>query len=161
MADRSRRLETVGAGDAKIVTCIDGEGPTLVMLPSYGRDGLDDFDGVTDRIVAAGWRVLRPQPRGTAGSVGPMQGIVLKDLARDAARHRAARRGAAVVLGHAFGNFVARVVTRPSTNVALRVHVLFPTPRFLRLVDAEASRCCGAAALATLESRVVAVARAR
>ena len=111
MPNRSRRLETVTSGDAKIVTCIDGEGPTLVMLPSYGRDGLDDFDHVADRIVAAGWRVLRPQPRGIAGSVGPMQGIDLKDLADDVASVIRRLGGApAVVLGHAFGNFVARVV---------------------------------------------------
>ncbi len=70
MAGLSRRLETVTAGDAKIVTCIDGQGPTFVMLPSYGRDGLDDFDHVTDRIVAEGWRVLRPQQRG-----GPCRGL--------------------------------------------------------------------------------------
>ena len=111
MSDRSRRVETVSADATKIVTCTDGEGPTLVMLPSYGRDGLGDFDYVTDRIVAAGWRVLRPQPRGVAGSAGPMQGIDLKDLAADVASVVRKLGGApCVVLGHAFGNFVARVV---------------------------------------------------
>ncbi len=64
----ARHFETVNADGADIVTCIDGEGPTLVVLPSYGRDGLEDFDRFTDRIVAAGWRVLRPQPRGIGGS---------------------------------------------------------------------------------------------
>ena len=72
MAERPRHLETVSADGAKIVTCTDGEGPTLVVLPSYGRDGLHDFDRFTDQIVAAGWRVLRPQPRGITGSAGPM-----------------------------------------------------------------------------------------
>ena len=57
------------------MTCINGKGPTLVMLPSDGRDGLDDFDRVIDRTVAEGWRVLLAQPRGIAGSVGPMKGI--------------------------------------------------------------------------------------
>lgn len=72
MAERPRHFETVSADGAKIVTCTDGEGPTLVALPSYGRDGLHDFDRFTDQIVAAGWRVLRPQPRGITGSAGPM-----------------------------------------------------------------------------------------
>ena len=111
MANRSRQYETVSVGNARIVTCVEGEGPTLVMLPSYGRDGLGDFDQVAARIAAGGWRVLRPQPRGIAGSDGPIQGLTLKDLAGDVAgviRHFDA--GPAVVLGHAFGNFVARVV---------------------------------------------------
>ncbi|WP_428483272.1 alpha/beta fold hydrolase [Rhodopila sp.] len=111
MANRPRRLETVSADAAKIVTCVDGEGQTLIMLPSYGRDGFNDFDDVTDRVAATGWRVLRPQPRGIAGSAGPMQGIDLKDLAADVAGVIRQLGGApAVVLGHAFGNFVARVV---------------------------------------------------
>lgn len=82
------------------------------MLPSYGRDGLDDFDRFTDAIVDAGWRVLRPQPRGIAGSAGPMQGIDLKTIAGDVAAVIRQLAGApAVVLGHAFGNFVARVLS--------------------------------------------------
>jgi pimeloyl-ACP methyl ester carboxylesterase len=110
MADRSRRLETIQLADAEIVTCIDGEGPTLVMLPSYGRDGLADFDRVTDQVAAAGWRVLRPQPRGAAGSTGPMQGPDFKDLAGDVAGALRKLGGEpAVVLGHAFGNFLSRV----------------------------------------------------
>ena len=122
MADRPRRLETVDVGDSKIVTCIDGEGPTLVMLPSYGRDGLDDFDGFTDRVVAAGWRVLRPQPRGIAGSAGPMQGIDLKALAADVAGViRQFGDTPAVVLGHAFGNFIARVVAVEHPEVSRAV----------------------------------------
>ena len=82
------------------------------MLPSYGRDGLDDFDYVTDHIVALGWQVLRPQPRGIAGSVGAMEGLDFKDLAGDIARVIEELGDApAVVLGHAFGNFVARVLS--------------------------------------------------
>ena len=112
MAWDSRHLETVKVGRAEIVTCIDGSGPTLVVLPSYGRDGFDDFDRFTDRIVAQGWRVLRPQPRGIAGSAGPMRGIDLKDLAGDIAGVIVELADPpAVVLGHAFGNMVARVLS--------------------------------------------------
>ena len=37
----ARHFETVNADSADIVTCIDGEGPTLVVLPSLrpGRAG--------------------------------------------------------------------------------------------------------------------------
>ncbi|WP_428393511.1 alpha/beta fold hydrolase [Lichenicoccus sp.] len=106
-----RWLETVTAGDSKIVTSIDGAGPTLVMLPSYGRDGFDDFDRVTDLMVAQGWQVLRPQPRGIAGSSGPMDGLTFSDLANDVAGViRKYGEAPVIMLGHAFGNFVARVV---------------------------------------------------
>ena len=85
MAERPRRFEIVDVGASRIATCVDGDGPALVVLPSCGRDGLGDFDHFTDGIVAYGWRVLRPQPRGVAGSTGPMRGIDLEDLAGDVA----------------------------------------------------------------------------
>ena len=111
VAGPSRHRETVAVGTARIVTCVDGTGPALVVLPSYGRDGLGDFDRFTDGIVEGGWRVLRPQPRGIAGSTGPMRGVDLRDLAADVAGV-IEELGAvpAVVLGHAFGNMVARVL---------------------------------------------------
>ncbi|HWT49450.1 MAG TPA: alpha/beta fold hydrolase, partial [Mycobacterium sp.] len=53
--------------------------------------------------------LVRPQPRGIAGSVGPMTGVGFDDMAHDiAAVIDAVADGPAVVLGHAFGNFVAR-----------------------------------------------------
>lgn len=109
---KQRVFETVRAGCSEIVTCIDGEGPPLVVLPSYGRDGLHDFDRFTDLLVEADWRVLRPQPRGVAGSTGPMTEVDLKLLAEDVAhvvRQLASDR--AVILGHAFGSFLARVLS--------------------------------------------------
>lgn len=112
MAGRSRRLETIRVGASDIMTCIDGSGPTLLVLPSFGRDGLEDFDRLADAVVARGWRVVRPQPRGIAGSIGPMQGVDLKDLAGDIAGVVRQLGGEpAVVLGHAFGNMVARVLS--------------------------------------------------
>jgi pimeloyl-ACP methyl ester carboxylesterase len=112
MNERRRVLESVRVGDIEIATCIEGDGPPLLVLPSYGRDGLEDFDRFTDLLVKAGWRVLRPQPRGVAGSTGPMEGVDLRDLAEDVAHVvRRLAGGRAVVLGHAFGNFLARVLS--------------------------------------------------
>ena len=95
--------------DASIRVIAEGEGPTVVLLPSRGRDSLD-FDTVAAGIAADGYRVLRPQPRGVAGSTGPLEGITLHDLAADVAdvvRH--AGTGPAVIVGHAYGNWVARM----------------------------------------------------
>jgi pimeloyl-ACP methyl ester carboxylesterase len=110
MADPTRRTIVVPAGEAAIETIVQGSGPALVMLPSLGRDGYDDFDAVAVRLAADGLTVLRPQPRGIGASRGPMEGTSLHHLAADiAAVIRAEGAGRAVILGHAFGHFVARM----------------------------------------------------
>ena len=99
----------VAAGEAQVETLAEGGGPLVVILPSRGR-GAEDYDDLARRIADAGFRVLRPQPRGIGGSSGPMQGLTLHDLARDVAVVIAdANAGPAVLVGHAFGNWVARM----------------------------------------------------
>jgi pimeloyl-ACP methyl ester carboxylesterase len=68
----SRHSEIVTAGTRSIETYVDGAGPAVVIIPSYGRDGGDDFEPFTNTLVGAGYRVLRPQPRGIGKSTGPM-----------------------------------------------------------------------------------------
>ena len=105
-----RHSEIVTRGDVSIVTFVEGKGPAIVMLPSSGRDGGDDFDAVAHRLAQAGFRVLRPQPRGMLGSTGPMQGVSLHQLADDVALViDRLGNGRAVIVGHAFGHFVARM----------------------------------------------------
>ena len=107
----ARLSQTVRTAGAEIETYVDGDGPTLVILPSYGRDGGEDYDDLTARTSRAGWQVLRPQPRGIAGSTGPMKDVTLHDLADDvAAVIRGLGGGRAVLLGHAFGHAVSRMV---------------------------------------------------
>jgi pimeloyl-ACP methyl ester carboxylesterase len=65
--------EMVSNGDALIETYVEGRGPALVLLPSYGRDGGKDFDAFSGLVARAGFRVLRPQPRGVGRSSGSMQ----------------------------------------------------------------------------------------
>lgn len=110
MADPTRRTIVVPAGEAAIETIVQGSGPALVMLPSLGRDGTEDFDTVAALLAAGGLTVLRPQPRGIGASTGPMQGASLHHMAADiGAVIRAEGAGRAVILGHAFGHFVARM----------------------------------------------------
>lgn len=95
--------------DVTIEIIADGEGPLVLLLPSRGR-GAEDFAVLAPVIAAAGYRVLRPQPRGAGRSTGPMTGLTLHDFAADiAAVIRAAGGGPAVIVGHAFGNWVARM----------------------------------------------------
>ena len=105
---RTRELVTAGATQIDVIA--EGSGPTLVMLPSSSRDS-EDFDDVAAMFAAAGLRVLRPQPRGMGHSTGPLDGLTLHDYARDvAAVIEAQQAGPAVVLGHAFGQWVARTL---------------------------------------------------
>ncbi|KMO20269.1 alpha/beta fold hydrolase [Methylobacterium platani] len=99
-----------GRGNVTIEALSQGSGPTIVILPSLGRSG-EDYDAVSRLLAEDGFRVLRPQPRGIGRSAGPMEGLTMHDLAADVAsviEHEKA--GPAVVVGHAFGNFVARQI---------------------------------------------------
>lgn len=97
-------------GDVQIEILSHGTGPLIVLLPSLGR-GAEDFDPIAERLATAGFRVLRPQPRGIGRSQGPMTGIDLHDYANDvAAAIEHAAGGPAFVVGHAFGNRVARLL---------------------------------------------------
>src|SRR5215475_3932000 len=100
----------VARGDVKIEVLSQGKGPAIVIFPSLGRSA-GDYDVVSRILAEDGFRILRPQPRGIGDSKGPMDGLTMHDLAADAAsviEHE--NGGPAIVVGHAFGNFVARQV---------------------------------------------------
>lgn len=103
------RHELITAGPARIEVLVDGSGPCVVLLPSSQRDSRHE-DELAHPLADAGYTVLRPQPRGMGASVGPLEGMTLNDLADDVAfAIDQLGGGRAVVLGHAFGHFVARV----------------------------------------------------
>src|SRR5215212_2959304 len=107
-AAAERRSELVQYNDVQIDVVIDGNGPAVVLLPSLARDS-DDYDEVAEGLAAAGFRVLRPKPRGIGRSTGPMK-VTLHDSARDIAEVvKKLGGGKAVVAGHAYGNWVARM----------------------------------------------------
>src|SRR4051812_35490522 len=80
-AEMERSRGTVAYDDVRIDVIAEGAGPLVVLLPSRGR-GSEDFDAVAAGIARAGFRVLRPQPRGLGQSTGPMNGLTLHDFAR-------------------------------------------------------------------------------
>jgi pimeloyl-ACP methyl ester carboxylesterase len=109
VARAERVREIVAYDDVRIEVIAEGRGPLVVLLPGRGR-GSEDFDEVAAGLAKAGFRVLRPQPRGAGQSRGPMKGLSLHDFARDNAeliRHEGG--GPAVMVGHAFGSWVARM----------------------------------------------------
>lgn len=94
----------------QIDVIVDGNGPAVVLLPSSQRDS-EDYDEVAALIATKGFTVLRPQPRGMGHSSPPPTGMTLSTLANDVALTiDRLGGGQAVVVGHAYGHWVARVL---------------------------------------------------
>lgn len=109
-SDLDVRTHRVLTRDAEIEYHVQGSGAPLVILPSLGR-GAADYDDLAAMLACNGLQVIRPQPRGIGGSVGPMHGLTMHDLAADvSAVIRDRVGGPTAVAGHAFGNFVARML---------------------------------------------------
>ena len=93
------------------IECHDqGAGPVICILPSLARSGRD-YDVVASLLCDAGFRVLRPEPRGVGRSRGPMENLDMHDFAGDVAAvldHE--ETGPVVVVGHAWGSQPARAL---------------------------------------------------
>jgi pimeloyl-ACP methyl ester carboxylesterase len=110
--------------EVAIEVLAQGHGPRIVLLPSLGR-GAADFDPIAERLARAGFRVLRPQPRGIGASRGPTTGVDLHDYAADVAALIAHDGGgAAFVVGHAFGNRVARMLATDRPELVRAVSLI-------------------------------------
>lgn len=109
VAEEGRTRDTVRYDNVEIDLIAEGKGPVILLLPSRGRDS-EDYDEVAAGLAKEGFRVLRPQPRGMHASKGPLKDITLHDLARDVATViEREKSGPAVIVGHAYGNWVARM----------------------------------------------------
>lgn len=96
--------------DVKVVVYRQGQGPAMVLLPSLGRGAADMLE-LALPLCDAGFRVLRPEPRGNGGSEGPLEGKTLHDWAKDiAAVIRDEGESPVWVVGHAHGNWIARTL---------------------------------------------------
>jgi pimeloyl-ACP methyl ester carboxylesterase len=108
-ASAQHMRDLIKYNDVEIEVIVDGEGPSIVLLPSLARDS-EDYDVVAEGLAAASYRVLRPQPRGVGRSKGPMVNVSLHDFARDIAEVvKQLGGGRSVLVGHAYGNWVARM----------------------------------------------------
>ena len=110
-ADVSLAVRTVGAGRP------------VLMIPSLGR-GTADFDEVAGRLVAHGFMTVLVEPRGINGSNGPAPADLFA-LAADLDRVLSGMcQGPVDVVGHAFGNRVARALATAHPDRVRRVVLL-------------------------------------
>lgn len=92
-----------GASNNTIQVLVEGEGPSLLVWPSFARDSIDDFHEFSTALAGAGYRVLRPQPRGMGESAGPVD-TTWDELGADVVSViDTFGGGKAVMLGHAGG----------------------------------------------------------
>jgi len=108
--DGSVEKKTISRGDVRLEVFAQGKGRTMVLLPSLGR-GAEDFEPMADVLEQEGFRILRPQPRGIGSSTASPVYADLHDCANDiAAVIEADGNGPAIMVGHAFGNRVSRLL---------------------------------------------------
>ena len=103
-----RLLITGPAGD--LVYHRLGSGEAVVLLPSFARSAAD-FNALARALAEAGYRTLALQPRGIEGSALGGLDPSLRDYAADIVAMLEAEGvdRAKAVVGHAYGNRVARV----------------------------------------------------
>jgi pimeloyl-ACP methyl ester carboxylesterase len=119
-----QEIRHITAGPARLRVRISGQGPRLVLLPGLGRPA-EDLDPFAAFLVAAGYQIVQPDPRGSGGSTGPLDGLTLHDLAADVAAVIDAMAGTNVtIIGHAFGNRIARMLATDRPELVATVVLL-------------------------------------
>ncbi len=136
-----RRTEIIEGPVCDLTVEVQGDGPPVVVLPSLGRT-VSDFADLSDRLAAAGYRVLGLQPRGLQGSSAAVANMTLVDLAKDVVTViRANGAGPAAIIGHDFGGQVARATaTKFPRWVRHLVLLATPGPQLPRPEPATAHR---------------------
>jgi len=143
----------VQVGQASLECTLFGSGDALVLLANGGcsTSYLDDFG---ERLAATGLQTVAINMRGVGGSQGPLEAATLHDLAADVAGViKALGCGPAHVLGHAFGNRIARCLAADHPALVRKVILLAagglvgpPTPlgsafRSVRKVKMRGTEC--------------------
>ena len=100
----------VKRGEASLRVFSAGSGDAIVFLPGIGR-GPSDFCSMAEKFQREGFMTILPEGRGFGESVGPLEGLTIKDMALDIVEQiKAKTSGPVVILGAYFGGRIARMV---------------------------------------------------
>ncbi|MEI6204663.1 MAG: alpha/beta hydrolase [Enhydrobacter sp.] len=111
-----KQHRNIEVGGAALECTLCGSGTPVVLLANAGCS-TDYFDDLARVLAAGGLQTIAINMRGTGESRGSLDGITVHDLAADVAGVLDALEcGPAHLVGHAFGNRVARclAVDRPA-----------------------------------------------
>jgi pimeloyl-ACP methyl ester carboxylesterase len=111
-----KQHRNIEVGGATLECTLCGSGPPVVLLANAGCS-IDYFDDLTRVLTGGGLQTIAINMRGVGKSRGALDGITVHDLAADVAGViEALECGPAHLVGHAFGNRVARclAVDRPA-----------------------------------------------
>ena len=126
-------------GDATLECTLCGSGAPVVLLANAGCS-TGYFDQLARTLVTGGFQTISINIRGVGGSRGSLDGATLHDLAGDVAGViKAIGRGPAHLVGHAFGNRIARFSI--AARVKLRPDYLMPSPFCAPANDATRGSC--------------------
>lgn len=108
-ATGERRIAAGPAGEIHYYASGPASAPVIALVPSFARSA-SDFNELVRGLNRAGYRTFAMQPRGIDGSELPSRQLTLHDYAADlhAVLEAEAVAEPVVVLGHAYGNRVAR-----------------------------------------------------
>jgi pimeloyl-ACP methyl ester carboxylesterase len=113
---RLQHHRTIEVGDATLKCTLRGSGAPVVLLANAGCS-TGYFDHLASVLVTGGFQTISIDMRGVGGSRGSLDGATLHDLAGDVAGViKAIGCGPVHLIGHAFGNRIARclAVDQPS-----------------------------------------------
>ena len=121
-----RHTMVTPAGATLVWYTLDADGsdrPTLILFPSAGREA-SDFNELSSRLNIEGYPVWLMQHPGIDGAVSSVAAPSLMDLGDDASQLVARAPGQPVLLGHAFGNRLARATAVRSSGKASGIILL-------------------------------------
>src|SRR3974390_3211385 len=125
---------TIKVGDATLECTLCGLGAPVVLLANAGCS-TRYFDHLARALITGGFQTISINMRGVGSSCGSLDGATLHDLAGDVAGViMAIGCGPAHLVGHAFGNRIARclAVDQPplvrSVTLLAAGGPLFPSP---------------------------------
>jgi pimeloyl-ACP methyl ester carboxylesterase len=115
---------SIDVGDATLECTLCGSGAPVVLLANAGCS-TGYFDQLARTLVTGGFQTISINIRGVGGSRGSLDSATLHDLAGDVAGViKAIGRGPAHLVGHAFGNRIARCLAVDQTPLVRTVTLL-------------------------------------